>query len=212
MPSTPLTDAIVALTTYANTVTGESDTTLSAAVETLVDGFGGGGVNTAFEVTDYKVPVQKWASQNSIYNYVAVGGCIHIKATIPSDIAVDSEVLSFGVDANDNWSPNTNCACYWYFYSDTKSSLRFRGSSVNGTIILDTLTDQNNEFEIKLYQDRFLDVKTNTTYLFSSDAAYTPVQTAMNNLCNYTYITVGCNQGSNRASGKIVSYFAVEAS
>ena len=42
MPSTPLTDAIVALTTYANTVTGESDATLSAAVESLVDGFGGG--------------------------------------------------------------------------------------------------------------------------------------------------------------------------
>ena len=41
MPSTPLTDAIVALTTYANTVTGESDTTLSAAVGTLVDGYGG---------------------------------------------------------------------------------------------------------------------------------------------------------------------------
>ena len=44
MPSTPLTDAIVALTTYANTVTGESDTTLSAAVETLIDGYGGGSV------------------------------------------------------------------------------------------------------------------------------------------------------------------------
>lgn len=43
MPSTPLTDAIVALTTYANTITGESDATLSAAVESLVDGYGGGG-------------------------------------------------------------------------------------------------------------------------------------------------------------------------
>lgn len=43
MPSTPLTDAIVALTTYANTVTGESDATLSAAVETLADGYGSGG-------------------------------------------------------------------------------------------------------------------------------------------------------------------------
>lgn len=41
MPSTPLTDAIIALTTYANTVTGESDATLSAAVGTLADGYGG---------------------------------------------------------------------------------------------------------------------------------------------------------------------------
>lgn len=42
MPATPLTDAIQALTTYANTVTSASDTTLSAAVGTLVDGYGGG--------------------------------------------------------------------------------------------------------------------------------------------------------------------------
>lgn len=41
--SQPLTDAIVALTTYANTVTGASDTTLSDAVASLVDGYGGGG-------------------------------------------------------------------------------------------------------------------------------------------------------------------------
>lgn len=43
MPTTtPLTDAINALTTYSNTVTGESDTTLSDAVATLAAGYGGG--------------------------------------------------------------------------------------------------------------------------------------------------------------------------
>lgn len=41
--STPLTDAINALTTYANSVTGESSTTLSDAVDDLVAGYGGGG-------------------------------------------------------------------------------------------------------------------------------------------------------------------------
>lgn len=40
----PLTDAINALTTYANTVTGASDTTLSDAVATLASGYGGGGI------------------------------------------------------------------------------------------------------------------------------------------------------------------------
>ena len=40
--SQPLTDAIEALTTYANTVTGASDTTLSDAVATLASGYGGG--------------------------------------------------------------------------------------------------------------------------------------------------------------------------
>lgn len=41
--ATPLTDAINALTTYANGVTGASDTTLSDAVDTLAAGYGGGG-------------------------------------------------------------------------------------------------------------------------------------------------------------------------
>ena len=50
--SQPLTDAIVALTTYANTVTGESDTTLSDAVESLVDGYGGGGISGEFTPTE----------------------------------------------------------------------------------------------------------------------------------------------------------------
>ena len=40
--STPLTDSINALTTYANEVTGASDTTLSDAVHTLASGYGGG--------------------------------------------------------------------------------------------------------------------------------------------------------------------------
>ena len=46
----PLTDAINALTTYANTVTGASDTTLSDAVATLASGYGGGGSNREAEI------------------------------------------------------------------------------------------------------------------------------------------------------------------
>jgi hypothetical protein len=43
MPNKPLTDAIDALTAYANSVTGESDTNLPDAVRTLADGYGQGG-------------------------------------------------------------------------------------------------------------------------------------------------------------------------
>ena len=43
--ATPLTDSINALTTYANEVTGQSDTTLSDAVHTLASGYGGGGAS-----------------------------------------------------------------------------------------------------------------------------------------------------------------------
>lgn len=46
MPTeTPLTDEINALTQYANTITGASDTCLSDAVATLADGYGGGGAS-----------------------------------------------------------------------------------------------------------------------------------------------------------------------
>lgn len=43
--SQPLTDAINALTTYANSVTGQSDSDLSSAVATLASGYGGGGAS-----------------------------------------------------------------------------------------------------------------------------------------------------------------------
>lgn len=52
MPTTtPLTDAINALTTYANETTGAGDTTLSEAVNTLVEGYGQGG--GGFSIEDY---------------------------------------------------------------------------------------------------------------------------------------------------------------
>ena len=48
--STPLTDSINALTQYANETTGKQDTTLSDAVGSLVEGYGGGNWKT-LEVT-----------------------------------------------------------------------------------------------------------------------------------------------------------------
>ena len=51
--STPLTDSINALTTYANEVTGASDTTLSDAVHTLASGYGqGASITDGIVVTD----------------------------------------------------------------------------------------------------------------------------------------------------------------
>lgn len=57
MPTTtPLTDAINALTQYANETTGQSDTTLSEAVGTLVAGYGGGGGWSADGIADRSEP------------------------------------------------------------------------------------------------------------------------------------------------------------
>ncbi len=48
-----LTDSIEALTTYANGVTGESDTNLSDAVASLADGYGqGGGISDGIEILE----------------------------------------------------------------------------------------------------------------------------------------------------------------
>lgn len=58
--STPLTDSINALTTYANEVTGVSDATLSDAVHTLAQGYGQGGVNYfAYVRSMYEMFAQK---------------------------------------------------------------------------------------------------------------------------------------------------------
>ena len=50
--STPLTDSINALTTYANEVTGGSDTNLSDAVHTLADGYGGSATLITKTITE----------------------------------------------------------------------------------------------------------------------------------------------------------------
>jgi len=61
-----LTDGIEALTTYANGVTGESDTTLSDAVASLADGYGGGGGYTGLEYV--------YASNGTIESLIWHGG------------------------------------------------------------------------------------------------------------------------------------------
>ena len=50
--ATPLTDSINALTTYANEVTGASDTTLSDAVHTLANGYGGSATLITKTITE----------------------------------------------------------------------------------------------------------------------------------------------------------------
>ena len=53
----PLTDAITALTRYANETTGASDQTLSDAVRTLCDGYGGGGGNDLIDFIEGNLTV-----------------------------------------------------------------------------------------------------------------------------------------------------------
>lgn len=86
MAETPLTDSIEALTTYANQVTGASDTNLSDAVYTLAQGYGGSGGRfdvigdiTISESDVRKVKVNLPANWNNIYDYIFI--LLDIQAT-----------------------------------------------------------------------------------------------------------------------------------
>lgn len=86
MAETPLTDSIEALTTYANQVTGASDTNLSDAVYTLAQGYGGSGGRfdvigdvTVSESNVRKVKIDLPANWNNLYDYIFV--VLYIQAT-----------------------------------------------------------------------------------------------------------------------------------
>ena len=68
MAGTPLTDSIEALTAYANQTTGASDTTLSDAVYTLVQGYGSGG-ESPFEIEEVVVSENSVTNMSTAYQY-----------------------------------------------------------------------------------------------------------------------------------------------
>ena len=97
MPSnTPLTDAINALTRYANETTGASDTTLSDAVGTLVAGYGGGGsiggLGNMVDVSDSAYEIGYMLS--AMKNGNTVGGTVNYEDNFPN---TESLLLSTGL-------------------------------------------------------------------------------------------------------------------
>lgn len=67
--ATPLTDSINALTQYANETTGKSDTTLSDAVGSLVEGYGGG--ISAFKTKTVTVPYEIYQNAETMANWLS---------------------------------------------------------------------------------------------------------------------------------------------
>lgn len=94
MTTTPLTDAINALTTYANETTGASDTDLSSAVATLVAGYGGGGtdyapsllMNTATSYTSSEVTTLRHGAFSYNTNLVTID--------LPECLSIDTDSIS----------------------------------------------------------------------------------------------------------------------
>lgn len=86
MAGTPLTDSIEALTAYANQTTGASDTNLSDAVYTLVQGYGGGGGGESpFEIEEVVVGENTVRTMVEAHDYFfnnwALGNFLLLKET-----------------------------------------------------------------------------------------------------------------------------------
>lgn len=88
MPSTPLTDAIQALTTYANTVTGASDTDLSSAVDTLAAGYGAGGYSLDDFVSGAEPSGDVTTNATTIFTYVFCNRNAVLSVTAPNAVTV----------------------------------------------------------------------------------------------------------------------------
>ena len=92
MAETPLTDSIEALTTYANQVTGASDTNLSDAVYTLAQGYGGGGGTS--NMSD--LLKARFEKQGYVFTDFAVNSVWGDYANIPHTLGrVPTDVITF---------------------------------------------------------------------------------------------------------------------
>ena len=119
MPSnTPLTDAINALTRYANETTGASDTTLSDAVGTLVAGYGGGGGGTSIGI---QTPIPNILNMfYALEHGTATTGEFTLEQAIPN---TETEILDTGLSTVNG-----------LFIADESQSTIATGSSPENTL------------------------------------------------------------------------------
>ena len=110
MPTeTPLTDEINALTAYANTVTGASDTCLSDAVATLADGYGSGGGNVSVKTGTFTLA-------NDLP--IAAGGTV-----LPVGLTEQPDMLFVWMDKDSFNAIGTPAGGHWYACELCKNTL-----------------------------------------------------------------------------------------
>lgn len=145
--ATPLTNAINALTTYANEVTGESDTNLSDAVYSLAEGYGQGGSNA--QVTEADVTLES-ASEYLSFNcnhapdiicvyaknwaYASGGNGVYsmviYKGHYLGYIRMENGALKYGITTGIVPNPNT------YPYGNAESNGYAMGTYENGVFTI----------------------------------------------------------------------------
>lgn len=186
MPTTtPLTDAINALTQYANETTGASDTTLSDAVGTLVAGYGGGGGSSyTLEINNVTPTTDRWNSV-ALPNNMSTGGALEVEFVMSSQTNLPN-IISIGTNLSNlgNWS--------------TANAIHiFQRTALDGIAIRQN--SATTEWE-------GLDPSVPHTVKIDKDYVYVDgvqaVATA-NNVKNATTLMIGSAQGSNRFTGTI---------
>lgn len=131
--ATPLTDAINALTTYANSVTGASDTTLSDAVDTLVDGYGGGGGWETEDILLGRAPTGDVVVNSAIpaYGFAGRTGITKIKSNSTYDLTSGAYGIISNNGSFDLYAPNVK-NCVNYACTQNPGLIRFSAPSLTG--------------------------------------------------------------------------------
>ena len=132
--STPLTDAINALTTYSNTVTGASDTTLSDAVATLAAGYGGSGYVEPL----YPAPKNILNAGSDIGYWWAYRktDCTHVKLSFSGNTANQAFVNITNLLSSNATNGIINNMPLWFTLSNGQQAvLKFYNVVNNGGII-----------------------------------------------------------------------------
>ena len=141
--ATPLTDSINALTTYANEVTGASDTNLSDAVHTLASGYGGGGSGLEYETGIYTAAADERPEISFANSHTSAPSIIvfmdvstsYIDTTAGSQYGFFDYVKLFGTKLKTSPTLERDGAYQWARVSSS-------GSTLLGSAILSDTTTQ----------------------------------------------------------------------
>ena len=185
MPTaTPLTDAINALTQYANETTGASDTTLSDAVGTLVAGYGGGGGSSyTLSIQNATNTTDKWNTL-PLPNTMPSGGYFEAEVVLaeqtnnPNVISIGTTLANLG-----NWN-TTNAIHIMLAVDQTYMYVRQSSTNTVGPTI-----DISVPHTIKVDKD----------YVYIDGVQ---VVATSSNITNASTLEIGGAQGSNRFTGK----------
>ena len=186
MPTaTPLTDAINALTQYANETTGASDTNLSDAVGTLVAGYGGGGGSSyTLSIENATNTKDKWNTM-PLPNTMSSGGYFEAEVVL-AEQTNNPNIISIGKTMLDLGTWNTpNAIHIMLAVEQTHMYVRQSSVSTSGPTPLDFADPHT--------------IKVDKDYVYIDGVQ---VVATSSNIANASTLEIGGAQGNNRFTGK----------